>query len=706
MKRKIYSMVWLLLVWVCGMTSCSEESGLTKQDSTNEGMLLDFMTRANEAQVEAGEDRFNENTVTKADVFFFNKDKSGNCIYAQVGQTVTGNKLNVKLDSKLAEGQDYYVYVIANASFSYTNESALDMTLNQLKEQIATTDWNQIQEASKISLLMDGGAVLTVNKNVSGNNIELTRAMAKVALFATASRIVVDGKQYEPDLGKMKVNMVYLVNKTNLKGDYTVQAGSDYITKMSRTYQKETDKEAYYHIPFYSYPNPANTENRNNSYLELIIPWYVSDGGPSYRAENYYYRIPITGSDDMVELLRNHYYKVNVNVEVLGSLNPEEPVVLEPDFLIMDWYSAEISADMQNYRYLVLNEYESYVYNNDELLMPYVSSSEIDESKTKITKVEYWDYHQNESYKVTLTESYKHDSKNENSTVYFNDFSVKAAGDNKLRFSHVLSDDDFVEFVITVQTYNKQGVEADTWTIHQFPAIYIVGEKNDNGTKNRFVYGIGGSKTSAPSEDGRNPHNCNDDNDVYLGGVSNPNDYQGTNTNSNKNQYNVYVTSFDVGDNYAIGDPRKSGITFDGLQKKDNNGTRLTNYYLTKETEADDIIVPAFKVASSWGLTYKITFEAAQERCASYQENGYPAGRWRVPTKAEIRYIMYLSDKGKIPMLFDKGAEYWVSSGYVKGDSYTQTQSGIRGVRCVYDVWYWGNDQIADPTKFTWGNEK
>ena len=28
------------------------------------------------------------------------------------------------------------------------------------------------------------------------------------------------------------------------------------------------------------------------------------------------------------------------------------------------------------------------------------------------------------------------------------------------------------------------------------------------------------------------------------------------------------VTSFDVGDNYAIGDPRKSGITFDGLQKK------------------------------------------------------------------------------------------------------------------------------------------
>ena len=531
MKRKIYSIVWLLLAWVCSMTSCSEESGLTGQGSTNEGMLLEFMTRADEVQVEAGEDRFNENTVTKADVFFFNADMSGTCIYAQVGQTVTDNKLNVKLDSKLTEGQDYYVYVIANASFNYEGMTLDQIELNDLKEITATTNWSEINKASDISLLMDGGAVLTVNKKASGN-IELTRAMAKVALFATASKIEVDGKQYDPDLSKMQVNMVYLVNSTNLKGNYKVQA-DNYITKMSRNYQKETDKEAYYHIPFYSYPNPADTENRNDSYLELIIPWYVSEGGVSYQPKNYYYRIPITGSDDMVELLRNHYYKVNVNVEVLGSLNPEEPVVLEPDFLIMDWYSAEISADMQNYRYLVLNEYESYVYNNDELLMPYVSSSEIDESKTKITKVEYWDYHQNESYKVTLTENYRQDSKNGNSTVNFDDFSVKDAGDNKLLFSHVLTDDDFVEFVITVQTYNKQGVEADTWTIHQFPAIYIVGEKNDNGSRNRFVNG-----------------STNTDELGGTYGLDNS-------TNANPNQYTLYITSFDINDKYAIGDPRE-----------------------------------------------------------------------------------------------------------------------------------------------------
>lgn len=689
MKRKIYSIVWLLLAWVCSMTSCSEESGLTGQGSTNEGMLLEFMTRADEVQVEAGEDRFNENTVTKADVFFFNADMSGTCIYAQVGQTVTDNKLNVKLDSKLTEGQDYYVYVIANASFNYEGMTLDQIELNDLKEITATTNWSEINKASDISLLMDGGAVLTVNKKASGN-IELTRAMAKVALFATASKIEVDGKQYDPDLSKMQVNMVYLVNSTNLKGNYKVQA-DNYITKMSRNYQKETDKEAYYHIPFYSYPNPADTENRNDSYLELIIPWYVSEGGVSYQPKNYYYRIPITGSDDMVELLRNHYYKVNVNVEVLGSLNPEEPVVLEPDFLIMDWYSAEISADMQNYRYLVLNEYESYVYNNDELLMPYVSSSEIDESKTKITKVEYWDYHQNESYKVTLTENYRQDSKNGNSTVNFDDFSVKDAGDNKLLFSHVLTDDDFVEFVITVQTYNKQGVEADTWTIHQFPAIYIVGEKNDNGSRNRFVNGY--SQGTAYT----NGYYLSRENLGSLSALSG--------NNYNPNLYTINISSFNIDDIYAIGDSRSSSSEdFEDLLD-------ATNYKSTNgNVESDMVISPAFMVASSWGKTSHISYEQALKRCASYQEYGYPAGRWRIPTKAEVQFIMALSEGKKIPKLFTDDVYYWVASGaYSSSGGYTTSKSGDRPVRCVYDVWRWGEEKISEvssfsDTDFVWGD--
>lgn len=683
MKRKIYSIVWLLLAWVCSMTSCSEESGLTGQGSTNEGMLLEFMTRADEVQVEAGEDRFNENTVTKADVFFFNADMSGTCIYAQVGQTVTDNKLNVKLDSKLTEGQDYYVYVIANASFNYINaDMTLDqITLDYLKKITATTDWREINEASDISLLMDGGAVLTVNKKASGN-IELTRAMAKVALFATASKIEVDGKQYDPDLSKMQVNMVYLVNSTNLKGNYKVQA-DNYITKMSRNYQKETDKEAYYHIPFYSYPNPADTENRNDSYLELIIPWYVSDGGPSYQAENYYYRIPITGSDDMVELLRNHYYKVNVNVEVLGSLNPEVPVVLEPDFLIMDWYSAEISADMQNYRYLVLNEYESYVYNNDELLMPYVSSSEI--KQIDILEVTYNDYSTENTRVVKLTDA---------GDIAAAQFSVTVQ-DGKLLFTHPITNDDFVPYTIKVKVYNDQGLESDVWTIHQYPAIYIEGEYNENGNTNRFVNGYYNHNNWDSYEDAK------DDKRNDLGGVKNLNVDGGT--NSNHNLYTIHITSFDVEDVYSIGDSR--------INQSINFGDYLdvVTYKHSKEKGVEMMLAPVFKIASSWaGVSGDLDFETAQKRCASYQEYGYPAGRWRIPTEAEILYIVDLSRKSKIPELFS--GNYWASSKrlYTTSGNFVESASTKR-VRCVYDVWRWGEEKISEvssfsDTDFVWGD--
>lgn len=695
MKRKIYSMVWLLLVWVCGMTSCSEESGLTGQESTNEGMLLEFMTRADEAQVEVGENRFNENTVTKADVFFFKADMSGTCIYAQVGQTVTDNKLNVKLDSKLTEGQDYYVYVIANAnaSFGYTNESALDMTLDDLKGITATTDWTRIQEVSNISLLMDGGDVLTVNKKVSGN-IELTRAMAKVALFATAKKIELDGKQYEPDLGEMKVNMVYLVNSTNLKGDYKVKS-NNYITKMSRTYQKETDKEAYYHIPFYSYPNLATTENRNDSYLELIIPWYVSGGGTSYQAENYYYRIPITGSDDIVELLRNHYYKVNVNVEVLGSLNPEEPVELDPDFLIMDWYSAEISADMQNYRYLVLNEYESYVYNNDELLMPYVSSSEI--KQIDILEVTYNDYSTENTRVVTLTDA---------GDIAAAQFSVTVQ-DGKLLFIHPITNDDFVPYTIKVKVYNDQGLESDVWTIHQYPAIYIEGEYNENGNTNRFVNGYYRTGSYGQGD-------CFSDNSKNLGGLWNL-DYKNVNlSNKNHNQYTIYVTSFKVDDKYTIGDPRDVETDYNFGSGADYR-LSVQQYHGTKKNEVNDMISPVFKIASSWGAvnTASLTYNAAVTRCASYQENGYPAGRWRIPTQAEIRYIVSLSEQRKIPTLF--GGNYWASSGNYYSTDENDFVSSNRDtkcvVRCVYDVWYWGDKKINEVSQkydnedFVWGDK-
>jgi len=115
---------------------------------------------------------------------------------------------------------------------------------------------------------------------------------------------------------------------------------------------------------------------------------------------------------------------------------------------------------------------------------------------------------------------------------------------------------------------------------------------------------------------------------------------------------------------------------------------------------------PEFLVASSYGKSIALSYIGAVLRCAAYQEDGYPAGRWRVPTESEIELAVSLFRRGAIPSMFD--GKYWASSGrYLSysGSTLTWTQgtddeitinsgSSAIGVRCVYDTWYWGRDEV------------
>lgn len=116
---------------------------------------------------------------------------------------------------------------------------------------------------------------------------------------------------------------------------------------------------------------------------------------------------------------------------------------------------------------------------------------------------------------------------------------------------------------------------------------------------------------------------------------------------------------------------------------------------------------PEFMIASSYGKTYPTNYASSVLRCASYQEDGYPAGRWRLPTEDEIAIAIKLSQKGAIPSLFD--GRYWASSGrfYYSGAStdnwVTATDAQLGGgttnpqigARCVYDTWYWGREEVT-----------
>jgi hypothetical protein len=125
------------------------------------------------------------------------------------------------------------------------------------------------------------------------------------------------------------------------------------------------------------------------------------------------------------------------------------------------------------------------------------------------------------------------------------------------------------------------------------------------------------------------------------------------------------------------------------------------------------MIAPKIRVASSYSVTHDTdSKDLAEKRCASYQEDGYPAGRWRLPTYAEAAFIVGLSNELKIPRLFNNNTRYWCAHGQFLPTTSGVTLNGNSGnsassVRCVYDEWYWGSEQLPENQRgtFTWGDE-
>ena len=221
-------------------------------------------------------------------------------------------------------------------------------------------------------------------------------------------------------------------------------------------------------------------------------------------------------------------------------------------------------------------------------------------------------------------------------------------------------------------------------------------------------------------------HNAN-----YMGTIAQKT--ENPNAPQNSNMYIISVT--DVSQmNFFIADTRSSTpVDYDnatyGYLKQGGTGavsTPLSNYYpLNLNVFNDNAIAPKFIVASTRGGSYggAMRFESARERCASYQEDGIPAGRWRLPTMAEVQFISTLSALGRIPYLFGNRAEdddfnsnsyYWTSNGLIRinngatppvAEPYSGT-SNSASVRCVYDEWFWGDASVRPAAKnqFTWGD--
>lgn len=693
---------YFIAVLAAVAVSCTEREYLPINDNGNFNIKLtsgEISTKAGTVGHEAGVESLNENTISTVDVFIFS-DVAAPAVYSATNVSITNysegtasisSTITNDVISKVTSAS--VVYVIANRPSSVILPASL--TLQNLKAlRLPTADFTTTQSL----FVMDGSAALTKTSAGITGNVSLKRSASKIGLFITALSKATDddGVEWEADPSSMTVSLFNGVKNTNLDVTYDGCSydlkASDYFN-ISKRAMSLVEGVGYSHDPFYSYPSDWSIAGNKESYIILTIGWQqVSD---ETKKQTCYYQVPVNADGKMFE--RNCYYKVNVKVGVLESNTPNDPIVLTPSVYILDWNTAEVLGDLTSTRYLVVDRNNFKVDNEDNFSINYSTSNDCELTHVLVT---YYDLLKNES---KIEDASKYNS------------SLETAG--VIKFSHNLdndwgSDGIFDCFPFTI-SFRISHIDDPTFyedvTITQNPRVTIAPELN-SGT------GVAGVYPESNSDYGYVW--VNNDRDSY----GNVNGFYNA-SNTNENRYIIGITALESSLKYSIGDPRESDV--DNLSTdwsayapgiEGAVSRQLTNYYPSStESWSENMIAPKYMVASSYGVTSTISFSSAQKRCASYQEEGYPAGRWRIPTSSEVEFICTLSNYGKIPILFGSSSgssRYWCSNGYVTVNPsasenkfiFTASTSGSNCyVRCVYDYWYWTDK--CDKDTFTWGDK-
>lgn len=719
-------------------------------------------TEAGEDAYEAGEDAYNENKIDRLDVFFYaagasddadaiyrmtltSLNATGSYTYDQriettIIETIFGTGANARTQAK--------IYAIANLPAGITLSD--DASVNELKATAIETA-ALAGTAMQDNFVMDstGDDIVTYTSSTRSikcddGGIKLYRAASKIALFITEVSSVpvtdADGNiqkdaqgndiMWTANTNRMMVRLNNGVNKTHLDNTvspYTV-VNDDYFSFASG---KERNMVAYgsqwkQELPFYSYSSDWSADGKDQeAYLTLIVPWQKSDAPGVYHKT--YYQVPINGLTE--DLIRNNYYKINLKVSRLGTFTEGDLATITPgSYLILDWTTNTIDADMLDYRYLVVDQKEYTIYNQEELYIPFASSHD-----TKIVS-------------VTCTQedlsTVGADPKAVTGyTLTRNDVTKLIHFQNDLENDMSKNDFDFTPITLTFTIQHEDDNDyKEVIKVIQYPAIYAEAKMNSDyasGGANDGVTGIGGAKGFVWVNGYNSSAGSNPTGNSFFGTVHGIYNYDDDEEQiTNPNMYVLTITSVE-GTDYVVGDPRvyENATTFinnydwcpapyfTNNSVSSNQNHELTYYYPTDYTNRTyNMIAPKFRVASAYSVTVAegvTDINVAKGRCASYQEDGYPAGRWRMPTKAEYEFIVYQSYKGRIPTLFQSNTDYWCAHGYGQPNSQGKvtmngnvnattgnlTRKNGASIRCVYDEWYWEDSlQGADKVPFTWGD--
>lgn len=740
MKSRILSLSFLILASL-GMVACSAHDWADVEQSKGIELSVSCatvgITRADDTK--PGELDYNENLIKTLHYFLYPKDKTNeNAVISGKMDIEGGKQGNVVIRVPLNETElntvlfprpinDCEVYLIANLPDGLIANNS-NTSLDALKSLVIHTDFNA--NITQDSFVMDGQCTATIiNRNqtvAAAGEIELKRLAAKFTTRISVNSSFTDnGKVYKPQVEAMQIHLDNAGKNTTLSGTFASEL-FDFNERQRIGTKTETRDGASttYSVfaPFYSYPREWDYDD-NALVMYIMLPWEFQQDGATRTLYCYYKVYPGT-----MQLDRNSWYNLDLNIGVLGSFSQEEEIVTLTDFKykVVDWrngydnWSAGVNLETEilSAYYLVVEQNEYVVNNKNTFDFSFVTSHECIIQDLKVTKKIFVKNNQpvNEDKDVTQD------------ATAGNWIAVEG---NTVKLNHTLNNDfesttnknyDYTPYVFTFTLCHKNNPDnfQERITIIQKPAISVTADlnsryENSNGSSRDGYVFVNANST---------PNYNNTNNGNNFGGVGN---LQTSGNNSNPYMYTIEISVLPEGSAYILGDPRmKYNWTQTDLSSlaqapalEGSSPRKLSNYYGTNtDKSVENMIAPKFRISSAHGRV-ATSFQShanTLKRSASYQEDGYPAGRWRVPTMAEIRFVAKLYADTHIPPLFSSGTGYWCASGSVTPSSdgsvtiNNNTSSGSYAVRSVYDVWYWEKSAVYrlpedKYSTFTWGDE-
>ena len=762
MKKYILHIIVLLLL--TSLYGCSKEE-LQVSFTSNGGSRTLTLTLTH-AGMESratfpGNKDLNENLIKRVDLFLYPAGGTeSNAVFSTEGitsfKTTEDGEVTIELEVPMEEFEDLFpktngtqattceAYVIVNRPTDSSIPSSTKM--DDLKAISITSGFNTSEKQSEF--VMDGYSdKITLSNDAIAGSIAAERSAAKITLTITnIENVEEDGVTWTPIPSGMQV-MFYNGVKTSQVNTASVPADDVYfslgpdkgrgftVSKVEVEVNGVMETQTHYNhaIPFYSYPSDWGKQTPDKeAHMVLMLPWKKGATGQT----NFYYEVPI--DDINKKLVRNTYYQIKLVVGVLGSTELNDEIVkLTPTCILLNWGEGQINADLDQPRYLVAEDVIK-IYNQNSVNIPFESSHDVTITSKSCFKP-------NLNPKSGESDETPEEVTDDNLSVSGRTISYNRTLDNNFTSGTFDFTPYYTTFTIT-QTGNTGKELSKEITIIQYPAIFGEKEVNSDYKNNSshhgftFVNGYYGSGTE---------RNGQDYFDNVIGAPS---------SSVSSNAMLVFTVTTTEGTNYVIGDPRETSYTFDeddAVWKKANaiyngNPNRELKYYYGTETahtalknasestrtqtaiypndaaaaaaeRTYNMIAPKFRISSGYGAIdtdgERQYYDLMKKRCASYQEDGYPAGRWRLPTKAELEFIFYLSNTGKVPQLFVSYMDYWCAHGYATPGDNGYAEMGYKtnygssdyiSVRCVYDDWYWGSEPVLkteDEKKiFTWGD--